>query len=105
MSQAAPADVDPSSDITPPPTQDPQNDPDSPQDVTASPLVSPPESSVLPQPTEETTTKDNTAETNAAEVQTEQPKPQGQLMDCDQPVSLEAEAEAADENEEVCAES
>ncbi|XP_074520361.1 protein NOXP20 isoform X2 [Halichoeres trimaculatus] len=106
MSQAASPDVDPSADITPPPTQDPQTDPDSSQDVPAAltpssaPKESPPESSLLPQPTEETTIEDNTAETNASEVQTEQPKPQGQLVDCDQPVSLEGDAEAAEETEE-----
>ncbi|XP_034544597.1 protein NOXP20 isoform X2 [Notolabrus celidotus] len=110
MSQVASLDLDPSADITSPPTQDPQTDPDSSHDITAAfpppsaPLEPPltPESSVLPQPTEEITTEDNIAETHASEAQTEQPEAaaEGQVIECDQPVSLEADAEAAENNEE-----
>ncbi|XP_044047094.1 protein NOXP20 isoform X2 [Siniperca chuatsi] len=109
MSQAAPSNADPSADVTPPPAQPPLTDPGSCQDVPAAfapasaalqpPLV--PESFVLPQSTQETTTEDTTtAET--PEVPTDQPEPtaEGQVIECDQPVSLEPDAEAAEEDVE-----
>uniref|UniRef100_A0A3Q3EC69 Family with sequence similarity 114 member A1 n=1 Tax=Labrus bergylta TaxID=56723 RepID=A0A3Q3EC69_9LABR len=109
MSQAACPDTDLLVDITPPPVQPPPPDPDSTQDVPASltpppsaPLQSAltPESVVPPQPVEDTTTEDT--ETNTSQGQTDQPEAaaEGQVIVCDQPVSLEADAEAAEENEE-----
>lgn len=101
MSQAVPSDADPSADGTPPPCQTPQ---DVSADLTppSAPLQPPliPESFVLPQSTDETTTEDTTAE--ASEGPTDQPEPtaDGQVFECDQPVSLEPEA--AEEEVEVC---
>ncbi|KAM9363688.1 protein NOXP20 [Symphorus nematophorus] len=101
MSQAAPTDADPSADIiTPPATQSPLDDPDSGQDVPAAPLQPPliPESLVLPQSTEETTTEDTTIVAETSEGRTDQPEPpaEGQVIECDQPVSLEPEAAEED---------
>nr|XP_046269399.1 protein NOXP20 isoform X2 [Scatophagus argus] len=109
MSQAAPSDADSSADITPPLTQHPGTDPGSCQDVPAAlappsappqpPLI--PESLVLPQSTEEATTEDNaTAKTSEGQTDQLDPPTEGQLIECDQPVSLEADAEAAEEDAE-----
>ncbi|XP_059194081.1 protein NOXP20 isoform X2 [Centropristis striata] len=108
MSQA---DADPPADITPAPPQPPLTDPDPCQDVPAAfappsaalqpPLI--PERVNLPQSTtEERTTEDTTTETNASEGPTDQLEPaaEGQLIVCDQPVSLEPDAEAAVEDVE-----
>ncbi|XP_029290317.1 protein NOXP20 isoform X2 [Cottoperca gobio] len=109
MSQA---DTDPSADINPPPSQHPHTNPGSCQDVPAAfappsaPLHSAliPESFDLPQSTsEETTTEDMTAESNTSEGPTDQPQPaaEGQVIICDQPVSLEPDAESAEEDVET----
>ncbi|XP_051242167.1 protein NOXP20 isoform X2 [Dicentrarchus labrax] len=103
MSQAAaPSDADPSADITPPPTQSPHTDQGSCQDVPealappSAPLQPPliPESVVLLQSSEEKTTEDTTTTTKTSEGPTDQPEPpsEGQLVECDQPVSLEPDA-------------
>ncbi|CAJ1052143.1 protein NOXP20 isoform X2 [Xyrichtys novacula] len=109
MSQADSSDMDPSTDITPPPALSTHPDPDSSQDAPAAiapPSAPPeslvtPESSVLPQPTEETTSEDTTADANTSEGYTEHPDPaaEGQVVECDQPVSLEGDADAAGEDE------
>lgn len=105
MSQAAPTDADPSADITSPPTQPPHTDPGS-QDVPAAlappsapvqpPLI--PESFVLRQ---ETTIMDTTIG-GTSDSPTDQPEPpaEHQVIECDQPVSLEPEA--GEEDVEVC---
>ncbi|XP_070683808.1 protein NOXP20 isoform X2 [Pempheris klunzingeri] len=105
MSQAAPSDADPSADATPPYTQPTQPDPGSSQDIPAAPTapsVPPqppliPESLVLPQSTEETTMQDTTT-TKAPEGPTDLPQRpvEGQVIECDQPVSLEPEAAEED---------
>ncbi|KAM7009729.1 protein NOXP20 [Tautogolabrus adspersus] len=108
MSQAACSDTDLLVDIAPAPVQPPLTDPDSTQDVPAS-LTPPsaalqsaltPESVFTSQPVEETTTEDT--ENNTSQGPTDQPEAvaEGQVTECDQPVSLEADAEAAEENEE-----
>ncbi|XP_049428645.1 protein NOXP20 isoform X1 [Epinephelus fuscoguttatus] len=108
MSQA---DADPSADLTPPPTQPPHTDPGCCQDVPAAlsppsaPLQPPlaPDSFDLPQSTAEaTTTEDTTAMTNVSEGPADQPEPaaEGQVVICDQPVSLEPDPEAAEEDVE-----
>lgn len=108
MSQAAPSAADPSAD-TSPPTEPPQTDPGSCQDVLEalappSAALQPPliPESVLPQSTEETTTEDTTGTAETSEGPTDQPEPpaEGQVIVCDQPVSLEPEP--AEEDEEVC---
>ena len=106
MSQTAPSDTDPSADTTLPSGQSPNPEPGSCQDVPAALTPPPaslqppltPESFSLPQSTEKTTTEDT------AEGPTDQPEgaAQGQLIECDQPVSLEPDTEAAEENVEVC---
>ncbi|XP_035855812.1 protein NOXP20 isoform X2 [Sander lucioperca] len=104
-------DADPSADITPSPTQPPHTDPGLCQDVPAAfalpsgPLQPSliPESFNLPQSTtEETTTEDTTTMTSASECPTDQPEPapEGQVIICDQPVSLEPNEEAAEEDVE-----
>ncbi|XP_044202767.1 protein NOXP20 isoform X2 [Thunnus albacares] len=104
MSQAAPSDADPSVDTNPPPAQPTHTDPDSCQDVLevleppSAPLQPPliPES--FPQSTEETTTED------AAKMDTSEglmePAAEGQVIECDQSVSLEPDTEAAEEDVE-----
>ncbi len=107
MSQAAPSDAEPSADITAPPTHSPHTDPDPCQDVPAAfaqpsaPLQPPliPES-VLPQSTAETTSEDGTKETSEGPTDQPEPPAEGQLIECDQPVSLEPEA--SEEESEVC---
>ncbi|XP_076585513.1 protein NOXP20 isoform X2 [Chaetodon auriga] len=104
MSQAAPSDTDPSADITPPPTQPPHTDHGSCQDVPAAlappaappqpPLI--PESFALPQSTEEMTTEDPAAKTSEGPMDQPEPPTEGQLIECDQPVSLEPEAAEED---------
>ena len=101
MSQTAPSDADPSADIiTPPTTQSPLDDPDSPDVPLQPPLI--PENLVLPQATEEMTTEDTAVVPETSEGRTDQPEPpaEGQVIECDQPVSLEPEA--AEEDLEVC---
>lgn len=103
MSQADLSDADPSADTTLPPAH---IDTDSCQDVSAAlelpsaslqpPLI--PESS--PQSNEETTTED-TVKTDTSEGLME-PATEGQVIECDQPVSLEPDTEAAEEDVEVC---
>lgn len=104
MSQAAPSDTDPSTDITPTPAQPSHADPGSCQDVPAAlatptappqpPLI--PESFALPQSTEEMTTEDPAAETSEGPTDQLEPPTEGQLIECDQPVSLEPEAAEED---------
>lgn len=111
MSQAALSDNDPSADITPPPTQPSHTDPGSCQDVPAAfappsaalqpPMI--PHSLVIPQSTEETATEDaTTAETSGGPIDQPEPTSDGQAIECDQPVSLEPDAEPAHEDLEVC---
>uniref|UniRef100_A0A3Q3W0M0 Uncharacterized protein n=1 Tax=Mola mola TaxID=94237 RepID=A0A3Q3W0M0_MOLML len=105
MSQSALSDADPSLDITSPPTQHPHTDTNSCHDAPAAvptpsvPLQPPfiPESLGLPQ--EMTVADSATGET--AEVPAEQLEPtaERQVIECDQPVSLEAEAAEEDEKE------
>ncbi|XP_041642326.1 protein NOXP20 isoform X2 [Cheilinus undulatus] len=105
MSQAECSDMDPSVDITPPPAHPSPTDPASSQDIPASltppeaPLQSVLNSERLTQSTEETKTEDTAAETKATEGPTDQPEAaaESQVVECDQPVSLEADTE---ENEE-----
>uniref|UniRef100_A0A8D3AGG7 Family with sequence similarity 114 member A1 n=1 Tax=Scophthalmus maximus TaxID=52904 RepID=A0A8D3AGG7_SCOMX len=111
MSQAATSDVDPSADTTPPPDQRPHAEPDSCQDVPAAltppaaPLQPPliPDSCSLPQSTEDMTTEDTTDRSDCSEGPADQPAeraPEGQVIVCDQPVSLEPDAEAVAEDVE-----
>ncbi|XP_053275501.1 protein NOXP20 isoform X1 [Pleuronectes platessa] len=108
MSQAAPSDVEPSADATGPPVQPPLAQPDSCQDVPAaltppSAPPQPPESINLTQSPEEMTTEDAATRPDSSEDLTDQPMEgasEGQLIECDQPVSLEPELEAAEEDVE-----
>ncbi|XP_047200014.1 protein NOXP20 isoform X1 [Hippoglossus stenolepis] len=108
MSQAAPSDVDPSADTTGPSVQPPLAQPDSCQDVPAaltppSAPPQPPESINLTQSPEEMTTEDAATRPDSSEDLTDQPMEcasEGQLIVCDQPVSLEPESEAAEEDVE-----
>lgn len=114
MSQADPTDTGPSAENTSPPAHPHHTDPDSSQDVPAA--LAPPsapqqpslitESLNLPQSTEEMT-EDTTALTNASEGQTDQAEPaaEAQVIECDQPVSLEPDTEAAEDDVEVCSSS
>ncbi|CAK6972232.1 protein NOXP20 isoform X2 [Scomber scombrus] len=101
MSQAAPSDADPSADTTPPPAH---IDTDSCQDVPAAlePPSAPPQPPLISesslQSTEEMTTED-TVKTDTSEGLME-PATEGQVIECDQPVSLEADTEAAEEDVE-----
>ncbi|AWP05652.1 putative protein NOXP20 isoform 2 [Scophthalmus maximus] len=80
MSQAATSDVDPSADTTPPPDQRPHAEPDSCQDVPAAltPPAAPLQPPLIP----------------------DKRAPEGQVIVCDQPVSLEPDAEAVAEDVE-----
>ncbi|XP_060948843.1 protein NOXP20 isoform X2 [Limanda limanda] len=108
MSQAAPSDVEPSADTTGLPVQPPLAQPDSCQDVPAaltppSAPPQPPESINLTQSPEEMTPEDAATRPDSSEDLTDQPMEcasEGQLIECDQPVSLEPEAEAAEEDVE-----
>ncbi|KAA8594851.1 hypothetical protein FQN60_011986 [Etheostoma spectabile] len=103
-------DADPYADINPSPTQPPNTDPGLCQDVPAAfalpsgPLQPPliPESFNLPQSSTEEPTTEDTTMTNASECPTDQPEPapEGQVIICDQPVSLEPNEEAAEEDVE-----
>ncbi|XP_028272461.1 protein NOXP20 isoform X2 [Parambassis ranga] len=103
MSQAAPTDGDP----TPPLAQLSPADPDVPAEP-APPSTSPhppsiPECSDLTQPTEETVGEDTAAtatKSDSSDGQADQPEPltEGQVIECDQPVSLEPDAEAEEED-------
>lgn len=107
MSQAAPTDGEP----TPPLAQLPHADPDVPAEP-APPSSRPhppsiPECSDLTRSTEETAGEDNTVtatKSDVSEGQADQPEPltKGQVIECDQPVSLEPDAEAEEENVKVC---
>ncbi|XP_042340880.1 protein NOXP20 isoform X2 [Plectropomus leopardus] len=108
MSQTDP---DPSADMTPPPTQPPHTDPGSHQDVPeapalpSAPLQPPliPENLDLPKSTaKETTTEDTPTTMSTSEGLTDQSEAaaKGQVIVCDQPVSLEPDAEAAEEDVE-----
>lgn len=108
MSQAAHSDTDPSVDITSPPTEPPQTDPGSCQDVRAviasppAPLQSPliQERVALPELTAEAIIADTTTgETSESPADQQEPLNEHQVVECDQPVSLEPEAE---DNFEVC---
>ncbi|XP_022061761.2 protein NOXP20 isoform X2 [Acanthochromis polyacanthus] len=103
MSQAA----DPSTDPTPPPAQHPHADPDSCSDVPAAPSAPPqpafiPESVELPQSTEETAKDDTTTTTTTTDPSVDQSEPpaEGHVIECDQPVSLEPDTDAAEEDAE-----
>ncbi|XP_062243052.1 protein NOXP20 isoform X2 [Platichthys flesus] len=108
MSQAAPSDVEPSAEATIPAVQPPLAQPDSCQDVPAaltapSAPPQPPESINLTQSPEEMTTEDAATRPDSSEDLTDQPMEcasEGQLIECDQPVSLEPESEAAEEDVE-----
>ncbi|XP_069023579.1 protein NOXP20 isoform X1 [Embiotoca jacksoni] len=106
MSQAAPPDAD----TTPPPAQPPHTDPEACQDVPAAltpPSATPqppfiPESLDLPPATEETAAEDAAAKMDTSEGQADQQEPpaEGQVIECDQAVSLEPDAKAAEEDVE-----
>ncbi|XP_071359220.1 protein NOXP20 isoform X2 [Trachinotus anak] len=110
MSQAAPSDADPSADITHPPDQPPHTEPSSCEDVLAAPappsasLQPPlmPESFTHPQSPEEMTAEDPTTKTDTSQGPTDQPEHavEGQVIECDQPVSLEPDTEAVEEDVE-----
>lgn len=110
MSQAAPSDTEASIDASPYLSHpDPDSCQDVPEDlaVPAAPPQPPvtPESHVLPQSSEDKAAEDKAAEEVAAETSegpTDQPEPlaEGQMVICDQPVSLEPEA--SEEDVEVC---
>lgn len=108
MSQAALSDADP----TPPPVQPPITDPGPCQDAPAAttlpsaPLQPPltPETLDLPETNEETAQEDASVKADTPGGQADQPErpAEGQVTECDQPVSLEPDAEAAEEDAEVC---
>ncbi|XP_053193010.1 protein NOXP20 isoform X2 [Scomber japonicus] len=101
MSQAAPSDADPSADTTPPPAH---IDTDSCQDVPAAlePPSAPPQPPLIPesslQSTEELTTEDTVKTDNSEGLM--EPATEGQVIECDQPVSLEPDTDAAEEDVE-----
>ncbi|KAG7241303.1 hypothetical protein INR49_025821 [Caranx melampygus] len=101
MSQAAQLDAEPSADTTHQPEQQPSC-----EDVPSAPLQPPliPESFSLPQSTEETTTEDapTTNDTSQGPTYQSECAADGQVIECDQPVSLEPDTEAAEEEVEVC---
>lgn len=112
MSETGSSDADPLSDITSPPDHPPHTDPASCQDVPAvsappsAPLQPPliPESLVSPQPTQEMTIEDpTTEETSQGPSDQLEPPAEPQVVECDQPVSLEPEA--TEDNVEVCSSS
>uniref|UniRef100_A0A3P8PZ97 Family with sequence similarity 114 member A1 n=1 Tax=Astatotilapia calliptera TaxID=8154 RepID=A0A3P8PZ97_ASTCA len=105
MSQAASSDADPSTDPTPPPVQPPDPVPSLGQDVPAAgtppadplqPLFSP---ESFDQSKEQSTTE-NTTTSETLEGQADQPESpaESQMTECDQPVSLEPDTEAAEED-------
>ncbi|XP_042079344.1 protein NOXP20 [Haplochromis burtoni] len=107
MSQAASSDADPSTDPTPPPVQPPDPVPSLGQDVPAAgtcpadplqPLFSP---ESFDQSKEQSTTE-NTTTSETLEGQADQPESpaESQVTECDQPVSLEPDTEAAEEDVE-----
>ncbi|XP_012778225.3 protein NOXP20 isoform X2 [Maylandia zebra] len=107
MSQAASSDADPSTDPTPPPVQPPDPVPSLGQDVPAAgtppadplqPLFSP---ESFDQSKEQSTTE-NTTTSETLEGQADQPESpaESQMTECDQPVSLEPDTEAAEEDVE-----
>ncbi|XP_029950983.1 protein NOXP20 isoform X2 [Salarias fasciatus] len=114
MSQTAPSDPEPSTDPTteptPPPPQPLGTDSDPFQDIPAAitapsappqpPLV--PEKFIIPDSSEETPSDEPAAEIHSGEAQDERSEPaaEGRAIECDQPVSLEAEAEAAEQDVE-----
>ncbi|XP_071779362.2 protein NOXP20 [Centroberyx gerrardi] len=107
MSQAAPADTDPSSDTPPPPTRTPHPEPDSSsssssEGVPTAPPLQPP---VVPEGfgvLEEATVEDDAAKADGSGSPADQPEhaAEGQVVECDQPVSLEPDATAAEEEVE-----
>ncbi|KAM4584509.1 protein NOXP20 isoform 2-T3 [Odontesthes bonariensis] len=109
MSQAAPSAAEPCTDTTPPSEEPLHADPGPCQDVpsalatTSAPLEPPlvPESFDLPQSNEETAVEDTSAEDkdDTAEGHPE-PAAEGQVIECDQPVSLEPDAQNAEEDVE-----
>lgn len=109
MSQAASSDADPSTDPTPPPVQPPDPVPSLGQDVPAAgtppadplqPLFSPESFDQF----KEQSTTENTTTSETLEGQADQPESpaESQMTECDQPVSLEPDTEAAEEDVEVC---
>lgn len=113
MSQVAPLDAEPSADTTHPLEQQPPSedvvtsDPATPSAPLQPPLI--PESSSPPQSNEETTTEDEpTTATTATDDASQGPTDQsecaadGQVIECDQPVSLEPDTETAGGKAEVC---
>lgn len=102
MSRAASPDLEPSPDLTSPPTGPLQQDTDSCQDVPATlGSASSPESLIHHESTGETSTVDTcTGETAEATNWTETESPaEGRVIECDQPVSLDPESTA---DVEVC---
>lgn len=99
-------------DNTSPPAPHHHTDPDPSQDVPAAltPPSAPKEPSLIaesldhPQSTEETAAQDTAATTSASEGPTDQPEPDtdAQVVECDQPVSLEPDTDAAEGDVEVC---
>nr|XP_020479855.1 protein NOXP20 isoform X2 [Monopterus albus] len=105
MSQAASTDAVSSVDTTSPPAH---TDPSSCQDVPtaltppSTPLQPPSisESFSLPQSTEETTTEDTPTETTESPTNQLESATEGQVIECDQPVSLEPDPQGAEEDVE-----
>ncbi|XP_008276641.1 protein NOXP20 isoform X2 [Stegastes partitus] len=109
MSQAASSDVDLSTDPTPPPAQPHHAEPGSDVPATLTPPSPPlqppliPESVVLPHSNEEMAKEDHATKTDiSGESQVDQPEPpaESQVIECDQPVSLEPDNEATEEDAE-----
>ncbi|XP_061566719.1 protein NOXP20 isoform X2 [Cololabis saira] len=102
MSQADPSDAEPRSDLTPPASHVPNTSPDPCQDAldNPAPLQPPltPERADLPQSTKET--EDTVAKTVPSEGEAEPPA-DPQVSECDQPVSLEPDAETAEDDGEM----
>ncbi|KAM6940642.1 protein NOXP20 [Xenentodon cancila] len=97
MSQADPSDVEPCTDLTPPPTHVPNTNPDPRQDDfdnPSAPLQPPltPESADLPRSSEGTATQDTEGQA--------EPSADPQVTECDQPVSLEPDAETTEDTPE-----
>ncbi|XP_030590375.1 protein NOXP20 isoform X2 [Archocentrus centrarchus] len=100
MSQAASCDADPSTDPTPPPVQPPDPIPSLGQDVPAA--DTPPSKPLQPLFTPESFDHSTEKPSDTSEGQATQPEPpaESQVTACDQPVSLEPDTEAAEEDVE-----
>lgn len=107
MSQDSPSEAELHKDSSPPLVQPLSANPDPCQDVPSGPagpvpsleLEPPlhPETLSMPHPVEDTVRQDTTTKTDTSE-----PAAEGQVTECNQSVSLEPDAEAAEEDEQVC---